>query len=150
MKKKFINIVLLIVVVILWSRIGIDLGQIKTTPNSKPYGGVNILDSLEFASLDRFVYRSTYRDIFSAVETNTPLVKPNSFIRKPQRPKIRMKLLGVIGDSKQPIAILENGDITEYVSVGDSTLSGMVTSITPDSIVISRKVGDSEILYLRR
>ncbi len=149
MKKRLINGALLLVVIILWSRIGVDVGKSVSSESTTPPKVNTMTETLDLTTLDRFVYKSTYRDIFSSVNqsnnTPPPLLKKPKYIKQ----KSSLKLLGVIGNKNKSIAILENKQETLYSSVGDSTSLGTITSITPDSVVITSSSGGPEILFLK-
>jgi len=149
LKKKLINGALFLVVIVLWSRIGLDVGQSVSGDGITLQKSTTHTETLDLTTLDRFVYKSTYRDIFSRINqsssTRPPIVKKPKYIRR----KSSLKLIGVIGNKNKPIAILENKQGTLYSSVGDSTSLGTITSITPDSVVITPVSGNPETLFLK-
>lgn len=151
MKKKLINGTLLLVVVILWSWIGVDVGKSVISADSEKNANSQIPDTLDLGAFHRFVYTSSYRDIFAKQEPSQrnkpPLIQQKA---ESLRSKFSLTLLGVIGDNQNPIALVEHQGVTQYLSVGDSTALGRIKSIAPDSIVVSPLRGNPETLYLKR
>lgn len=151
MKKKITNGVLLLIVLILWVRIGLDFGKTVNPNPAPPVSQQTVKAPPDLEDLKPYRYTNR-RDIFrkpdhpkSKAAATVQLVKP----RKKRKPKINASLDGVLGQQDNLTAIVRISSQPSYLSVNDSTEIGVVSYISQDSIVFSQGSSDTLILSLK-